>query len=504
MLAPAEELQNISLACRRAVSLMAAAKLMSYRTILVFAALPAFLCSFAINTNSIARQGTIMLCSVRAEDGAPSDLNDCTLHAHIEFDDSSVEEIFNRPEQILTDPDRFWSDNKTYRLVAMWHNSSRTPIPHESWNSQIEMLAGLGSSDRAQWPFIHITRELMASTALFREKALPHICSFLPQESIDLRTTIHYTGLTVPRAFQLHSHIVLDVANSYYSGNTTAILNCLVHEVFHIGFGNHQRLRRELDLDNDAVNSMLNSLQNEGMATYVAYKAQHVFPAPDDRDYKMLERDEDVRQLLADLDNLFREAGSMESNKLWTRGWEIGIQKRAYYVVGASMARTIDETLGREALVATVEEGPRDFVHTYNGLVDPAMRLFEFEAPREFSRQQRIRQSALDGDYETLLSVLSTYTQERTEPETSLENTLVSTGILLQHRGQMELAYTVLETNLAVFPQSSAACQFLGDAYARGGLNDRARACYEKSIKLEPNGICAFNSEQALVRLAED
>ena len=483
---------------------MAGAMLMSYRTILIFGALLAFFCSFAINMNLIAPQRTILVCPVSAEERAPADFNDCALHAHIEFDDSSVEQICNRPEQILADPDRFWSDNNTYRLVAMWHNSSRTPIPHESWKHQIKMLADLGLNERAQYPAVRITRELMASTDLFREQALPHICSFLPQESLDLRTTIHYTGLAVPRAFQLHSHIVLDVANSYYSGNTTAILNCLVHEVFHIGFGNHQRLRRELDLDNDAVNSMLNSLQNEGMATYVAYKAQHVFPAPDDRDYKMVERDEDVRRLLADLDNLFREAGSMESNKLWTRGWEIGIQKRAYYVVGASMARTIDETLGREALVATVEEGPRDFVHTYNGLVGPAMRLFEFEAPREFSRQQRIRKAALDGDYETLLSALSTYRQERTQPETSLENTLVSTGILLQHRGQMKLAYTVLETNLAVFPQSSAACQFLGDAYARGGLNDRAKACYEKSIKLEPNGICAFNSEQALVRLAED
>jgi hypothetical protein len=78
--------------------------------------------------------------------------------------------------------------------------------------------------------------------------------------------------------------------------------------VFHIGFGNHQRLRRELDLDNAAINSMLNSLQNEGMATYVACQAQPIFPASEDRDYEMLERHEDVERLLKNLDNLFRGA----------------------------------------------------------------------------------------------------------------------------------------------------------------------------------------------------
>lgn len=168
------------------------------------------------------------------------------------------------------------------------------------------------------------------------------------------------------------------------------------------------------------------------------------------------------------------------------------------------MTKTIDEILGREAVVNTVEEGPRAFVHTYNGLVGPEMRLFEFEAPRELSRQQRIRKSALDGHDEALLEDLNGCTQGDTEPETSLENTLISTALLLQHRGQIYLAYEVLKTNLAVFPQSSAACQFLGDAYFRGGLNDKATACYKKSIELDPDGICAFNSEQPLIRLTQD
>ena len=477
---------------------MSLKKILTFSTLFV---LPSFL---ATGLNPAADRAAILVCPVRAEEGVPSDLNDCALHAHIEFDDSSVEEIFNRPERILSDPERFWRDNKTYRLVAMWHNSSRTPIPHEEWKNQIGVLASLGSEERARQPASRITSELMAATDLFREKAVPHICSFLPQEGLDLRTAIHFTGLTVPHAFQIHSHIVLDVANPYYGGNATGILNCLVHEVFHIGFGNHQRLRRELDLDNAAINSMLNSLQNEGMATYVAYQAQPIFPAPDDRDYKMLERDEDVRRLLKDLDNLFREAKSMNSDKLWTKGWEIGVQKRAYYVVGAFMTKMIDEILGRKAVLAAVEEGPRAFVHTYNSLVGPEMWLCEFEGPRELSRQQRIRKSALDGDNEALLADLIAYTQPGTEPEASLENTLVSTAILLQHRGQMDLVYKVLETNLAVFPQSSAAYQFLGDAYFKGGLKDKAIACYRKSIELDPEGICAFNSEQALISLVRD
>jgi hypothetical protein len=56
-------------------------------------------------------------------------------------------------------------------------------------------------------------------------------------------------------------------------------------------------------------------------------------------------------------------------------GVVINVAARAYYVVGADMARTIEAHLGREALVMTIRDGPASFVRTYNGLVTEPERI---------------------------------------------------------------------------------------------------------------------------------
>jgi hypothetical protein len=43
------------------------------------------------------------------------------------------------------------------------------------------------------------------------------------------------------------------------------------------------------------------------------------------------------------------------------------------------MAQTIDEKLGRPALVDTIREGPRSFIRKYNSLVSEDMRITRFE-----------------------------------------------------------------------------------------------------------------------------
>jgi tetratricopeptide (TPR) repeat protein len=425
------------------------------------------------------------------------------LEADIDFDASSAREILFQPETILGDPDGFWRSNPAYRLVAMWHKYSGEPIRRDRWLQSLGKLADVPAEVRPQQPANLLLTQLMEASDVFQRDAVPHICSFLPKESINLDSTIHLTAKTHPRAFQIHEHIVLDITNRYYRGNADAIMNCLVHETFHIGYGNHQRLRTELDLDNATINSMLNSLQNEGMATYVGYTAQHLFPAPDDRDYEMLERKRDVKIRRKKISALFDRAMSENPGDLGKASWRTGVKDRGYYVVGAYMAKMIDERLGRDALIATVEQGPRAFVRTYNEIADEKMRLVEFEEPVELSRQQQIRQAALDRDAVAMRGLLDGYADGHVEAESALEHTLVSAALLLQHDGEIEMAIEVLEADAAIHPQSSAAYQFLGDAYALGGLDEKAVECYRRCIELEPDGICAFNSEQALAEVAQ-
>ena len=113
------------------------------------------------------------------------------------------------------------------------------------------------------------------------------------------------------------------------------------------------------------------------MATYVSYKALAMYPAAGEKDYQLLANPEDVVNLRRQVNALFMQAASLSQDELQKRSWDIGITQRAYYVVGADMARIIEGKAGRRALVETIDRGPRSFVATYNSLVPAAERVAE-------------------------------------------------------------------------------------------------------------------------------
>ena len=120
---------------------------------------------------------------------------------------------------------------------------------------------------------------------------------------------------------------------------------------------------------------MLDALQNEGLATYVAYEAQTTFPAPGERDYPMLDDPAQVRRLRMLLNGLFAQVGTASADQVTRWAWTRGVTMRGYYVTGAHMARTIDAARGRDALIATIRQGPVSFVRAYNTLVPEGERI---------------------------------------------------------------------------------------------------------------------------------
>jgi hypothetical protein len=122
-------------------------------------------------------------------------------------------------------------------------------------------------------------------------------------------------------------------------------------------------------------------LQNEGMATYVGYKGLKEFPrCRTDMlkdDYKLFENPEEINALLNKMNKLFKNALTLGGKELKDTLWQVGSIDRAYYVVGCFMARTIDEKLGRNALVETISSGPKSFLRTYNSLVEGKLRVFD-------------------------------------------------------------------------------------------------------------------------------
>jgi hypothetical protein len=149
------------------------------------------------------------------------------------------------------------------------------------------------------------------------------------------------------------------------------VLNIIVHELFHVGFG---RYIEPIDFSKmktreQTIDLLSRGLQNEGMATYVAYRARQIFPSSKiDPDYTMLENRSDVLRLGEKINHLLELGRSEPFEEIRDTIWEEGVRSRAYYVVGAYMAGRIEEARGRAALVDTIVKGSRCFIETYNGL----------------------------------------------------------------------------------------------------------------------------------------
>jgi hypothetical protein len=95
----------------------------------------------------------------------------------------------------------------------------------------------------------------------------------------------------------------------------------------------------------------------------------------------MLESESTRREKLEAVQGLFVRATSVSAKKLQRLSWEIGVERRAYYIAGAHMAETLDRELGRQELIRTLREGPRSFVAAYNTLVPSNEQLTFQEAP---------------------------------------------------------------------------------------------------------------------------
>lgn len=292
------------------------------------------------------------------------------LESTLAFDVSSAEHIILRPEIILEDPERFWREDEAYQLVGLWHEATHQPPDMDKWRESIERLAKLSPSERESHSQLEAVRNAAADEQSFIEQAVPFLCEWLPPDA-DLSTTLYFTTEMMSAGFQQRGNVVIHALNA-------DLTNLFVHEVFHRGYTYIYRKYVSSEMETDPRRLMYLSLQNEGMATYVAYRAREIFPHVGEvgrsliaTDYDLFEKPDEVARLLDELCTLHQEAGGLTADELRTRSWTIGIQGRANYVVGAYMAQTIENNFGREALVETIKNGPQSFVAAYNRVAGP-------------------------------------------------------------------------------------------------------------------------------------
>jgi hypothetical protein len=296
------------------------------------------------------------------------------LQSKIRFDDSSLEKIVLHPEDVLANPDAFWASDSAYKLVKIWHQRVLFPIPMEQWKGWVQSFKNLPVEEREKNIQLVAAKFTIKKEEEFNEKAIPYICSFLPKDCPNISTTIYFTTAIMASGFQSGNSIVIYGANADKD-------NLLIHELFHQGFDKCKPKRLESSSQDSVIYQIYNDLQNEGIATYVGYKGLKEFPnCRTDMlkdDYKLFENHVEVNALRNKMNELFKKAFTLGEKELKDTLWQVGSMDRAFYVVGCFMANTIDEQLGRDALVGTISKGPQSFLRTYNSLVHGKLLVFD-------------------------------------------------------------------------------------------------------------------------------
>jgi tetratricopeptide (TPR) repeat protein len=433
--------------------------------------------------------------------------NGC-LEGFLAFDASSVEAINLRPEDLLDDIDIFLREDTAYRILSLSHSVKNISFPASRLAWDLNRIASLPAEKREEKRDLRIAKKVMESSDVFCNEAIPHVLTFLP-ETTDLNTTVYLTSLSdVSVGVVMDRHIAIPIGHPFYfwSGffldrlSVSSLFNVLVHELFHVGYWDNLFLQSEVILENNQIRELLTDLHNEGIATYAAYTASSRYPSPLERDYGLLEDSSKVSSLLEKLNEILKEAESIPEEELLRKRIDVGFGERALNVVGAFMARTIDEKMGRPALVETIVMGPRSFIQTYNSLAVKGSRIHEFEEPRSLTVYQKIKKGVAEIDYDSVRAYLEEIKGEEKRPGGTAGFTLISTGFHLLHQGEADLAVEVFSEHIRLFPENAFGYFGLGESYKQMGEKDLAAESYQRALEMDPTRLYA---EKALSELRD-
>jgi hypothetical protein len=294
------------------------------------------------------------------------------------IDTSSIKNIYLETKEILKDTAAYWETDSALKAIKRFREKQNRPVPDPEWEKIISQIAKLPKKKRQNHPHLRMALEVAEKADFFRSTAIPYVSTFLPNaDKMDFTLTVYLTAHTRAYRFMMNNELFIDVAHERWKGSSQNILNNLVMVVFDLGFLECRVARIEKPLD-QKIYTLLEYLQRRGITTYVGYKALDKFPVKDVEYYNLLESESECARLRNKLNDLFSEAKTMADKDLRKKAVEIGIRGYAYPVVGAYMAKTIEEKLGLEALKDTITQGPLSFLKTYNRLVDDDKKILDF------------------------------------------------------------------------------------------------------------------------------
>ena len=313
----------------------------------------------------ISRRG--ILCGLAGVLGIPQAATaDATV---IEFNADALRQILSWAQRTdATEPPRRRTQlpYELAREQAKWSGMANPDLEVERQLEAVREQKEKGTKDPLSG-IAEFADRILQGRDEFQQWAVPHLRGYLPGGTA-FGGTIVLAPFLPNYAFSMKDTIVVSVTDRYWGRDPARVFNLLVHELFHNGFIRHQRGASPADASDGAalLRALVWFVQNEGMATYVAYRARPAGLTL--RDYALLENADEIRKRFDMARELIRGlsgATPRELPELRARMLREGNEGRVTYIVGAAMARRIEEVAGRAKLVETIERGPEAFVEAY-------------------------------------------------------------------------------------------------------------------------------------------
>jgi hypothetical protein len=289
----------------------------------------------------------------------------------VQFDTTAVDDILEWCQTSTGAPPEDWRASRAYTLTREWAKWSGMPDPDRDVEQVLSQIHVQKIADPTSIPLNRVERflgALLEGREGFIHDATPHLAAYLPADT-PIRGQVLFAMFIPPYAFAWgDGSIVINLTASYWGFEPKKVLHLLMHELFHNGYGLHQRGSSPMEAASGSalVESILWQTHNEGLATYIGYRAR-----PPDlfiEDYALIEDAVTSAQLFEKLRQLIDEASAAPPDglePLKRKTLTLGSEERAFYVVGATMALRIETLLGRATLVDTIKKGPRAFFDLY-------------------------------------------------------------------------------------------------------------------------------------------
>ncbi len=410
----------------------------------------------------------------------------------IEINIESLQRLLREGEKILENPEEFATTDEAYKKAAAYYAREKSRIVSEEWKNAVRSISKKISEAKDDSPYLKLLKKLEAELPGFAAKAEPTLAGYLPKRDYcRIDSKVYFTALTAFDSMNIWDSVLINALAPRYSLDADFILNTLVHELYHSGYSSCSAFREEPMIE-QKLYYILECLQNEGLATYVAYQASQHYPAAKNNDYSLAANDGQVSRLRKEINAFLSKIREMPSDQALRDIFNLGVRQRAFYAVGFDMARTIEQKGGREKLAETVALGPISFYGLYNSLADDGEKILPIDLSQHLSRIDALKRAFESADRRQEQAAMETILVKRKEiPQSELE-TFYRLGFrLLRGKKQYDQAEKVFELIKQLAENPSFAYAYLAEIEIDRGHTKRAAELLTQALALDPSNPLA-------------